>query len=172
MYQPYNDRSAIHQATAKYILPYVIGFFVLMLVGQLIGQLFTVKQLNKVSGKIVDLQTKLTYVSTARTGNRRSYALFVTLNNGSVRSIQDEAAQEKLDTLLHVGNDVTIYYPTLLYKILSTGFVHDVNQLELGNQVVYNFDEQKKENWVLVGFSTVAAVVFYALRRSMLKGDW
>jgi hypothetical protein len=176
MYASYNDKSATHKATAKYILPYVIGIFLLLMVGQIAGTFFTAKQLNKVSGKVVDLQTQIIgqirhrgIVSTYTP----DYALTITLDNGTAYYMQDaDSTRQKLSTLLHSGDDVTIYTPTMLLKILNAGFVHDVSQVELGNQIVYNFDDQKKGNWVLAGICAVAAGIFFALRRSWLKGDW
>jgi len=68
---------------AKYILPFVIGFFFLLSAGQIIGQFVTVDQLNKASGNIEDLNTKIRSYSKQSSGHKPNYALTIVLNGNS-----------------------------------------------------------------------------------------
>jgi hypothetical protein len=153
---------------AKYILPFVIGFFFLLSAGQIIGQFFKVDQLNKVSGKISDLQTRIRSYSKQSSGHKPNYVLAIIVN-GKNYDVEDTAARSELSGLLHVDDEVTIYYPTVFYKILCSGFVHSVNQVELGTQIVYSFDDQKKQAYLLIIGFAVAGCVFWAVRYSMLR---
>ena len=166
----YKDSLAVRKASAKYVLPYVIGIFTSLLIGQIAGEFFTVKQLNKVSGKITNLETKAVSMSgrRGRFSNRLNYALIITLNNNIPYYIEDDSARKELTILLHKGDDITIYYPTILFKILNAGFVHSVNQIERNGQVVYSFDKQKEMNYAVIFVFALFIGVFYVLRKSWL----
>jgi hypothetical protein len=151
---------------AKYLFPYIIGFFFLLCLLQIIGQFISVDQLNKASGKIAGIKTK---IISYNKGHNPNYALVITLNDGQRYGITDESTRLKLAGLLKVGDQVTIYYPTTFYKILCAGFAHDVNQIELGKQVVYRFEEQKKQSYLLIGMFAVFGCVFWAVRYNMME---
>ncbi|MEO6524864.1 MAG: hypothetical protein ABIN91_24475 [Mucilaginibacter sp.] len=153
---------------AKYILPFVIGFFFLLSAGQIIGQFVKVDQLDKVTGKISELQTRIRSYSKQSSGHRPNYVLAIIVN-GKNYDVEDTAARSKLSRLLHVDDEVTIYYPSVLYKILCSGFVHSVNQVELGNEVVYSFNEQKKQAYLLIIGFAIAGCIFGAVRYYMLN---
>lgn len=154
---------------AKYIVPFVIVLFVICLVGQLLGQLFNVSQLNKTSGKIMALRTIVG--SPKRHSGSQNFDLAITLDNRQPFYVEDTETVQRLDSTLHTGDMVTIYTPTLMYKIVCSGFVHAVSQIELDNRVIYSFAEQKKEAWLLIGFFAIAAGIFWGLRIFWLNGS-
>jgi hypothetical protein len=174
LYKPYTDNSATHKLVAQYILPYLMGLIALLIIGELAGQFFTLDQLQKTSGTITDVRTAVVSHTRNRTvaPSRANYALIVTLNNGSSYAMQDTTARTTLAPILHAGDNVTIYYPSLLYTIVNTGLVKPVEQLELDKKVVYSFDDEKKGNYVIIGFLTALLVVTYFWRRSWIKGDY
>jgi hypothetical protein len=151
---------------AKYIMPYVIGFFFLICFLQIVAQFITVDQLNKVSGKLTNMQTVLRSYGRRHTPN---YALVLTLDNGHEYDITDINAQEHLKQLLHVNEQVTIYYPTTLYKVLSTGFALPVSQVQVEEGVLYEFWGQKQQARLLIVMSIIIACVFWGLRYYMMK---
>lgn len=174
LYQPYTDNSANHKLIAQYIIPYLMGLIVLLIAGEVAGQFFTLNQLQKTSGTITDIRTAVVGHTNGRAGmkNRANYALILTLDNGSTYVVEDTVARTKLEPILHAGNNITIYYPSLLYTIVNTGFVKPIEQLELDKKVIYSFDDEKEGNYVIIGFLTALLVITYFWRRSWIKGDY
>ena len=167
------DKAATKRRNVKYILPFIIGGLYLLSVGQILAQFVSVSQLNKESGQITYIETKIISYSHQRYGGRTpNYGLVITLNSGNYYNIENTGARAKLGTLLHIGDQVTIYYPTTLYKILTAGFTNAVNQVELGNQIVYNFDEQKQTDFWLVGAFIAFGSGFWWLRSYILRTNY
>ena len=149
--------------SAKYLLPVIIGFLGIVLIGQLITMFITVDKLNKVSGNVVDIETNIVGYTHHRfdTHDEPNYALVITLDNMHSYNIQETNIRYRLSTILKKGDYITIYYPTTKLKILSVGFARDVSQLERGNEVLYSWKDQQNEEWFIVGLVVVAIGVFY-----------
>jgi hypothetical protein len=153
--------------SAKYTLPFLIVFFLFLIVGQLITQFITVDQLNKVSGNITDIETKITSWSHTRGSSHDTpnYSLVITLDNSQTFKIQDYRYRAILGKILQKGDYVIIYYPTTTLKILSAGFADDVSQLKRGSQVLYSWKDQQQETWFLIATFAGLVVFFYWMRR-------
>jgi hypothetical protein len=145
------------------IIPYIVAFFSLLLVGQIIVQFINIKQLNKDSGVITDIGIRIISWGHSKSSNHNypNYGLVIRLNNYHLYNIENAAYMNKLDTVLHKGNVVTIYHPTAILKVLSAGFCHNVSQLERGKEVLYSFDVQKKDGYILMVLFAAMAGVFY-----------
>jgi hypothetical protein len=152
--------------SAKYTLPFLIVFFLFLIVGQLITQFITVNQLNKVSGSITDIETKITSWSHNRgsSHNTPNYSLVITLDNSQTFKIQDDRYRTTLGKVLQKDDYIIIYYPTTTLKILSAGFARDVSQLERGNQVLYSWKDQQQETWFLIAIFTGVIIFFYWMK--------
>ena len=154
----YLNKRAAQKKQFLFLLPYIIVFFSLLLAGQIIVQFINVNQLNKESGKILDLQTKITgyrrQKSVLGSTYKPMYSLVIGLDDLNSYNIENELDRKILGDVLHQGDSVTIYSPTTLIKVLSTGFFHLVSQIEQNGHVVYSLDKVKKENYVIIGLYT------------------
>jgi len=157
--------------STKYTIPFIIFVCALLIIGQLIIQFIPVEQLNKVSGTITGLDTRITSYSHQRSTNTfiPSYSLVITLDNMRSYNLQETAYRNKLGPILHKGDQLTIYYPTTFCKVLSAGFIRDIAQIQSGNKVFYTWREQQKGNWLLIGMYTVALSFFYWFMRNIQK---
>ncbi len=163
IYYAPNERSAQIKKMLP-VVPYIIAFFSLLLIGQIAVQFMSVKQLKKDSGVITDMGIRVISWSHSRGSNHDNpnYGLLIHLDNGHMYKIENTAYMNKLDTVLHEGNAVAIYHPTIMLKILSAGFCHNVSQLERGNEVLYSFEDEKKDGYVLmVLFAGMAGVLYW-----------
>ena len=157
--------------SAKYVLPVIIFVFAYGLLGQVITLLTPLQYLGKASGSIADIQTKVISWSRGRysTHSTPNYALAITLDNEQTYNIQEEAARIKLGPALKSGDHITIYYPTLTQKILTAAIIRDVSQVEKGGTILYSWDQQRKEGWLLIPFFVLAISVFSWLRKYQLN---
>jgi len=170
------DNMSNRQFSQKYLFPFLIGFFSLLLIGQFYIQFMSVKQLNKVSGKILDLQTMVTGHLDNRgivgRSHRPIYSLAIGLDNLNTYYVEGDTVRQHMQEILHRGDTVTIYYPTTTLKILSVGFFHPVNQVERNGSILYSFQDQKKDSYVIMGFFiaiiTLVLLVWNYQRRNNL----
>jgi hypothetical protein len=140
----------------KYALYTVIFILGLILCGQLIAQLYTIKQLNKVTGKIVKTDVKIaSYSSGGRWRKGKPYySLVITLNNGQSFDLDINNNNWQIENILQKGENVTIFYPTVAYDVLSLNvleFGSKGSQVELNRHVVYSFAEQTNGAWPFTG---------------------
>jgi hypothetical protein len=151
--------------SAKYTLPLLIALLCIVLIGLLITQFIPVDELNKVSGKVVTIERRVSSRSHNRTisggAYTNNYALYVKLNNGQTYDIQDNNIFQQFEATVHKGDYLTIYYPTSTLRILSAGFARDVSEIDSSNQVLYSWKDQQKDNWFLIGFLAVVIALFY-----------
>lgn len=169
----YLNNRAAQKKQLLVLFPYIIAFFSVLLVAQIIIQFISVDQLNKESGRILDLQTKITghyrQRSVATSTYKPMYALVIGLDDLNSYNIENTADRKMLGDILHKGDSVTIYSPTALIKVLSTGFFHPVSQIEQNGHVVYSFDEVKKENYVIISLYTGFILLLYFTWRFQKK---
>lgn len=169
-YQNTEDRRYNQRWYAKYLFPYIIAFLSLALIGQVIIQFWTVDNLNKVQGKIVNMQTRITGWRHQKFGkDTPDYSLVITLDNSHSYYITATTARENIVAVLRRGDSITIYYPTQLFKILSTGLYHQVTQVEYKGMILWSLDEQKQLNWVIMFFMAVLITLCSAGIRSWKK---
>jgi hypothetical protein len=151
----------------KHVLIGLISFFAFLLFCQLIAQLYTIRQLDKVSGKVVSTgQGRTSY--TSGSGGRYSkgspnYSIFVELDNGKSYNIETNDAKPGIAGAVTQGKQVTIYNPTILYNILSLDIIDPgdrVSQVEADNQVWYSFDQHQHKNRGFIYFFAGAVLLF------------
>jgi len=154
---------------AKYTVPALLVCLGCVLLGQLLTELVPLSSLDKVSGRIIGMDTRITSWSHERysTHDTPNYALFITLDNDRYYEIRADDARAKLGAALKYGDSVTIYYPTSTVKVLSAGLADGISQIERGTQVLYSWKEQQTFSWYIIG--TLAAVIafFYWLMTYM-----
>jgi hypothetical protein len=167
--QFYEDLKNLPKAkfNAKYTAPCLIFCLGIILLGQLIMIVEPLSQLNKASGRITDLTTRVLFYKTAKFSSQSTptYGLVITLDNSHSYDIQDQSTMIRLEATLKLGDDIVIYYPTRAITIISAGLVEDVSQVERGSQTLYSWQEQKNEEWIIVGFLILAMGLFYGLMR-------
>jgi len=150
------------QFSAKYILPVVVLIFGLLFMGQVIVQFLSVGQLYKVQGRLVNMETKITSYTHHRgqRGSTPDYSLILTLDNSHSYYIQYIPLMHKLDTALHVNDNITLYCSTKLIKAISLNLIADAPQIEQGNKVLFSFDEEKHRALVLVAVFGMMTAAF------------
>jgi hypothetical protein len=148
----------------KYILIGFISVFTLLLCGQLIAQFYSVRQLDKVIGKVVSTDIRRAPYAGGRKSSRSpNYTLFVTLDNGKVYNIKTNDTVRRIDSAITPGKLVTIYNPTTLYNLFSLDILDRgsrVSQVEANNQVWYSFDSQQRKNRPAIFFFVLAIGAF------------
>ncbi|GAC1306163.1 MAG: hypothetical protein NVSMB24_16150 [Mucilaginibacter sp.] len=157
-----------NKAITKYLLYILILILGLILCGQLIAQLYTVRQLNKVNGKVIKTDVAVTSYTK---GKRRSlskpnYSFVITLNNGQFFDFDLNDKNWQIENILQKGDDITIYYPTATYDIFSLNileFGSKGSQIEFGGKVLYRFTDQKNEAWPFT--LLIAAAILVACYR-------
>ena len=158
-------------ALGKYFLIFLITTFIIMLCGQLIAQLFTVRQFDKVTGTVVKREIRQTSYSA---GNRfkngdANYSLIVTLDNGHAYNI-DLDQYSTVEENIKKTDKISIYNPTLIYNILSLDILDSdgsVLQVELDNNIILNFDQHKHKAWSFICYTLIAIGVFFYLFRNL-----
>ena len=154
---------------AKYTVPALLVFLSCVLLGLLVTEMVPLRDLNKVSGRIIGMDTRVTSWTHRRYSSRDipNYSLFITLDNDQYYKVQSDDARAKLGAALKYGDSVTIYYPTSTVKILSAGFADGISQIEHGTQVLCSWKEQQTGFWYIIGTITAAIAIFYWLMTYM-----
>ena len=152
----------------KYLLPLFMLLLFLLMLGQLSLEFFSIKQLNKVSGKITGLRRER-IVNDNNTSDTSEFSLIITLNGTADYKIENEVYAAKLNNALKTGDEITVYYPTQLVNILSATFAESVSQIEANGQVLYSFESQKKDNWYIIGVCIVGILIFYGFYRFLKR---
>lgn len=139
-----------------------LSFLSLLILSQLIAQLFTVKQLSVITGKIADKQVSVTSHTGIRTRGTLNYSLILTLDNRKTYNIDYNLNDDfKLYGILNVGDSVKLYLPTRLYNYLSLDALNygiSVSQVEKNNVIVYSFKKRQRKDWPFIGFLFAAYI--------------
>jgi len=148
----------------KYILIGFISFFTILLCGQLVAQFYSVRQLDKVIGKVVSKDIRRAPYAGGRKSSRSpNYTLFVTLDNGKVYNIKTNDTVKRIDSAITKGKLVTIYNPTTLYNLFSLDILDPgtrVSQVEANNKVCYSFANLQRNNRPAILFFALAIACF------------
>lgn len=152
---------------AKYTIPFLLIFLCCVLIGQILSMVVPLSRLNRAQGIIVNIETKIVswHHSKGSFHEIPDYALVISLSNGRDYKIQDSKTMVKLNSTLKSGDNVIIYYPTKVLKILTAGFARDVSQVERGSTVLYSWKEQQTEEWFIVGIVVLFMALLYWLKR-------
>jgi hypothetical protein len=140
-----------------------------ILCAELIAQFFSTQQLTKVTGKIMKIEAVASGSTSDDNWSRgkSSYSLVITLNNGRSCFFDLTSNEWTIQDILQKGNTVTVYYPTVLYDLLSVDileFGRKGSQLEFNGHVLYNFNQQKRASWPFIGlFAAGMAIACYRL---------
>lgn len=160
---------------ALYLAIFSLG---LILLGELTAQVFSIRQLNKVTGKIIKIEARVTSYSSGSSFRLRrgqpNYSLVITLDNHQYYDFDLSDDEWQIQDILHNDSVVTIYYPTVLYDLLSLNileFGHKGSQLEYKGHVLYRFNQQKRDSWLFTGL--IAALIAVACYRlyGVLHGE-
>lgn len=150
----------------KLSLYLLFSLFSLLLAGQLVAQLYTVNQLNKVSGKVIAKEIE----KTGYTGGKYSkqqYSLVLTLDDHQFETqpynVDLDGSNQNIDDEIAVNDFVTVYCPTTLYNILSLDcldFVNRVNQVEKNGRVLSSFRHRQNGLWKFTLCLAIAVSLF------------
>ena len=150
---------------SKLVVHILLIVLSIILCGQFIAQLFTVRQLSKVSGIIITKEVKLT----SYTGSSKfkkggpNYSLVVKLDNQQTYNIDFNTNDDwSLNDRLHVGDHVIIYNPTLIYNLISLDgldFGSRANQVEVGDKVIYSFKAHQNRAWSFILYLVTAILI-------------
>jgi hypothetical protein len=152
----------------KYAVAGVFLLLVLLSASLLTAQLFTVRQLVRVSGTIVKTDEELTSYKGGRRGGG-NYSLILTLDNQKNYNVELDDSNWGIQNTDYKGQKAIIYTPTTAYNILSLDFIDfgtRVSQCEVNGQVLYSFDHHQRGNQPIILLILFALTVYcYQLYR-------
>ncbi len=151
-------------------------FLSMLLIAQIIAQLFTLAQLSKVTGKVTAKNVHITSYTSGSKFRQGSanYSLIITLDSRQIYNVYLDNENWNISNIIQLGDTVTIYNPTLAYNILSLDFLDygsRVSQLELRNQVLYSFGQHKRHQLPFICFLLVAILPCYYVLYKWCKSD-
>lgn len=156
-----------YKFSVKYSLPGLMCLIAILIIGQLLTEMFTLGQLNKITG-VVTGTTKIKEEEHDYSKETAGFSLNIVLDNSNSFVVENYDQARKLNEILTKGSVITIYYPTMLLKILSAGFTDQINQLEYGNNIFITFKSQKGDNRYFAGFLFIGLLFFYGFYRYLL----
>jgi len=137
----------------------MIGVFVLLvllLAFVVIAQLITIKQLDKITGTIINADEELTSYDSGNKGKGKpNYSLIITLDNRKKYDVELDDSNWGIQNTDYKGQKAVIYTPTIVYNILSLDFIDfgtRVSQFEVNGKVLYSFDNHKRKELPAVGY--------------------
>lgn len=150
----------------KYIIYLFIILLSLVLLGQIAAQLFPIRQLNRVEGRLIAKEFKVMgYTSGTRWGGGSPiYSLVLKLDNKQDYNVELNSSNGDMDSFLKIGDKITLYCPSTLYQIVSLDgldFVSHVSQVDLNNNVLYSFEDQKRAAWKFIALLTLGILLFF-----------
>jgi len=151
----------------KYMLNLLLWVLGIALCGQLIAQLFTVNQLNKVTGVIMAKEVRVTSYEAGRRG-KQNYSLVITLKNKQTYNIDFNADRDwSIADQLHINKNITLYNPSFIYNLLSLDcldFGSRVSQVEANGQVIYSFKTHQNKAWGFITYLIVAMLIVVLIK--------
>jgi len=154
----------------KYIVNLLLWVLGIALCGQLIAQLFTVKQLNKVTGLILAKEVRVTSYDGGR-GGKQNYSLIITLKNKQTYNIDFNTNSDwSIGDQLHINEKVTLYTPSCIYNLLSLDcldFGSRVSQVEANGEVIYSFKAHQNKAWSFIAYLIVAMLIVVFIKRKL-----
>lgn len=147
-----------------YALCFMVSLFSVMLLGQLLTQLFPLPMMPEVSGMVVDKHVEVTsYIGEGRSGRRPVYSLILTLNDGHSYNIELNEENQNIGQLIYKGGKVKLYLSTTLYNILSLDIVnHGLRavQVEFEGHVLDSFASYQRARLPFIVY-TLGALIFF-----------
>jgi hypothetical protein len=133
----------------------VFAILTVLFSGQLFSQLYTVDQMNKATGTVVEKEIKVT---SSIGGNKiamakRVYSLVLTLNNRRTYNIDFNDQNVGMEDAVSKGTKVSIWYPSLTYNILSLEILNYGSravQFEAGGVVFDRFTSHQESHILLI----------------------
>ena len=139
----------------KYCIYFFLALLTLVLLAQLLSQLYTVNQLKKVSGVVSSFDVEVTS-HTAERYSKAVYSRIITLQNKTSYSLPNVSEVVKGDT-------VTLYYPPLLYQLLTLNILHYEKypvQIAVNGSTIMSFSANKLQTWKFIGYILAAMGLF------------
>lgn len=129
---------------------FLIGLATAFILGQVYFMSSNVEQLPFVKGVVKDIGLKTTgyYASFRKVpGHQTAHSFVITLNNNQSFNAELQYDQDAyLDYSVHKKDSVTIYYPTLLYKIFTLDVMKSgtyASEVRVNGEVVYSYEQHK-----------------------------
>ncbi|MET3977600.1 hypothetical protein ABIB62_000166 [Mucilaginibacter sp. UYP25] len=134
-----------NKQNTKHAIYFFLIVLITMLLAQLISQLYSVDQLNKITGNVIKVNTAITSY-TFGSKNKKSvpvYSHIITFNDDTSYIIPQSVDVAQGDKLI-------LYYPPALYRVLTLDFLDYENyplQMVVNSSVVINFASHKTRGW-------------------------
>ncbi|NHA06617.1 hypothetical protein G7092_22605 [Mucilaginibacter sp. HC2] len=155
----------------KYIINFLLWGAGIALCGQLIAQLFTVNQLNKVTGIIATKEAEITSYEAGRK-RKPNYSLVVTLKDKQTYNIDFDTDRDwAIADQLRINENITLYNPSFIYNLLSLDcldFGSRVSQVEANGKIIYSFKAHQSKAWFFIAY-LITAILILVFIKSRLK---
>jgi hypothetical protein len=139
----------------KYCIYFFLALLTVVLLAQLLSQLYTVNQLKKVSGVVSSFDVELTS-HTAERYSKAVYSRIITLQNKIAYSLPGTSDVVKGDT-------ITLYYPPRLYQLLTLNILDYEKypvQIAVNGSTITSFSATKLQTWKFIGYLLAAIGLF------------
>jgi hypothetical protein len=139
----------------KYCIYFFLALLTVVLLAQLLSQLYTVNQLKKVSGVVSSFDVEVTSY-TAERHSKAVYSRIVTLQDKKSYSLPNTNSVLKGDT-------VTLYYPSRLYQLLTLNILDYEKypvQIAINGSTTMSFSANKLQTWKFMGYILAAMGLF------------
>lgn len=155
-----------------YALYVMISLFCIILLGQLLVQLFSLKMMHKVSGRVVNKNIQISYISEGRNPRVPVYSLVLTLNDGHSYNVELNEENQDIVQLIYKGGNVNLYFPSALYNVLSLDIVNHGSralQVEFEGEVLDSFASYQRARVPFILYATGAIIFFIIMFFVWLK---
>jgi hypothetical protein len=141
----------------KYFLPVFLILFSWVLIGNLIEINYRIDNLNKITGRIININE----VQTLNSKKNQDYELRLYLNNyPNYFRITDNFKYQNIQNKLKFGDEVQIYFRPKYMVVFGFGKQRDVYQLESKNEILFDLDNRKRNSKGLMIISTIFLLIF------------
>ena len=141
----------------KYFLPVFLIFFSWVIIGSLIEINYRKENLNKITGRIINIKE----VQTRNSKKSQDYELRLYLDNYSKYfRITDNFKYQNIQRKLKFGDDVQIYFRPKYLLAFGFGKQTDVYQLEYKKEVLLDLSKRKRNSEGLIVMSLIFILIF------------
>jgi len=148
-----------------YALGLMISLFGIVLLGQLLTQLFSIQMISKVSGRVVNKKIQTSYISEGRNRNVPVYSLALTLTDGHTYNVELNEENQDIGQLIYKGGKVNLYFPPAFYNVLSLDIINHGSravQVEFEGEVLDSFASYQRARIPFILYTT-AAIIFFII---------
>jgi hypothetical protein len=149
---------------AKIALTFFIALFCILLAGQIIIRCYNTNNFEKTIGTIKTVVYKITSYTGGGTwrAGQPNYSVVISLSNGMTYNADLHDGTWLSNYELKKGDEVTVYYPSKVYNLLSLNFLNygcnRISELYFRNQAFYKLNHSH-DNFFII-YIIVAIIIF------------